>query len=331
MLEMGFPIPLKEGEKRRALLPCDVASVPLPKRLIFETGYGECLGIDDSAYRAAGATVGPRDRVCECPMICSPKPVLTDGYFRPNNLLFGWIHAVQGRRITNLLLENRMTAVAWEDMFEGGRQTFWRNNELAGEAAVMHCDAPDRSGSLRVGCRGDRVRELRVAQIRMLERLGCRVAVYYRETSHLLRAEIGRFDIVVNAVLWDVFRTDHLVYEDDLPRMKPGSLIIDISCDEGMAIESSRPTTIADPVYAHKGVLHYAVDHAPALLFRSASESISKAVAPHLPSLLDGRSNEVLQKATIIREGKILDDRISRFQKRENAAVSGQATKRPAC
>ncbi len=96
----------------------------------------------------------------ECPIICDPKPTAAAGYFQPGGTLFGWLHAIQGRRME----------------------------------------------------------------------------------------EIGRYDVLVNAVLWDVFRTDHLVYEEDLEKMRPGSMIVDVSCDEDGAVQSSHPTTIADPV-----------------------------------------------------------------------------------
>lgn len=93
-------------------------------------------------------------------------------------------------------------------------------------------------------------------------------------------------------------------------------MIIDVSCDEGMGIQSSRPTTIAEPVYWHKGILHYGVDHTPSLYFRTATESISEVVSRFVSDLAEGRPNPVLEKATVIRNGAILDDQISRFQHR---------------
>jgi len=152
--------------------------------------------------------------------------------------------------------------------------------------------------------------------VRILERLGCVITVYDRKTSPLLRDEIGCYDVIVNAVSWDVFRKDHLIYEEDLNKMRPGTMIIDISCDEAMGIQSSHPTSINNPVYVYKGVLHYAVDNSPSLFYRSASEAISKVVSGFLYDLVNGNCNEVVNKATIIRNGKILDERIRRFQNR---------------
>ncbi len=316
MREIGFPSTTKPDEKRLALLPPDISQVEHIDMLVFEQGYGLVQGYSDEAYRRAGARVAPRDVVCNCPVICLPKPMLGDSCFREDTTLFGWIHAVQGRQMTDALLGNQMTAIAWEDMYSDGRHTFWRNNEISGEAATAH--ALLQWGRLPYECDIAIIGRGNVARgaLRALERYGCETIVYDRKTSHLLRREIGRYDVIVNGVLWDVFRDDHLVYEEDLEKMKPGSMIVDISCDPHMGIETSHATSINEPVYWHKGILHYAVDHTPTLFFRSASQSISKEVARFLDKLVMGDTDATLDRATIIRRGVILDDRIRRFQKR---------------
>jgi len=316
MQVVGFPLSTKENENRIALLPRDVAQIRHAGQLVLEEGYGHVHGCSDEDYRRAGVRVAPRDVVCNSPVICCPKPMIGDAYFREGTTLFGWIHAVQGREITDILLSNHMTAIAWEDMFEGGRHTFWRNNEISGEAAIAH--ALLQWGRVPYECDVAVIGRGNVGRgaFRALERFGCKTIVYDRKTSHLLRQEIGRYDLIVNAVLWDVFRDDHLVYEEDLDRMKPGSMIVDISCDSCMGIESSRATTIENPVYWHKGVLHYAVDHTPTIYYQSVSESISREVARFADMLVTGEKDVVLERATVIRSGTILDERIRRFQKR---------------
>lgn len=316
MARIGFPISTKENEKRRDLLPRDLSTIRKVENLVFEEGYGDVLGYSDKDYSSCGATVTDRSEIFRCPIICNAKPMVQDEYFQPGKTLFGWIHAVQGRQITDLLVNNRMTAIAWEEMFEGGRHSFWRNNEISGEAAVNHAffcwgRLPYESKVAVIG-RGNVAR----GALRILERFGCNVIVYDRKTSHLLISEIGRYDVIVNAVLWDVFRKDHLVYEEDLKKMKPGSLIIDISCDEAMGIETTHATTIDDPVYWCHNILHYAVDHTPTLYYKTASESISEAVAKFINDLVEERPNKVIEDATIIRCGEILDQKIICFQNR---------------
>ncbi len=313
---IGFPIPAKEHENRRALIPADIKHIKNPDKLIFEEDYGHVLGYTDRDYRNTGAKIAPKTDVANCPLICNPKPMLTDNYFGQSKCLFGWIHAVQGRSITDKLLEHKMTAIAWEEMFEQQRHSFWRNNEISGEAAVCHAfmfwgTLPYESRVAVIG-RGNVAR----GAIRMLERFGCRVKVYDRKTSPLIRKEIDHYDVIVNAVLWDVFRDDHIIYKEDLAKMKPGSLIIDISCDEAMGIESSRATTIEEPTYTCEGIVHYAVDHTPALFYKSATESISAVVSRFLDDLIEVNENLTLTHATIIKDGYILDDKITRFQGR---------------
>jgi len=318
MRTIGFVMSRKENERRRALLPHDLKNITNKVSLYFAKGYGEIFGISDDAFLAMGANVVSEDEVYSQEIICNLKaPELSEqAFFSEGQTLFGWIHAIQGRSITDFLLERKMTAIAWEDMYEGGLHSFWRNNEIAGEAAILHSllffgKLPSDCTAAIVGrgCCGR-------GAFRILSQLGGEIVVYDRKTIHKLRNEIGRYDLVVNAVLWDIFRDDHLIYKEDLAKMKPGSMIVDISCDTGMGVETSHDTTINDPVYEVDGIIHYAVDHTPALFYRTATESISSVVCTYIDDLVEERKNLVLENATVIKAGVILDDKISRFQKR---------------
>ena len=319
MTTISFPMPRKENERRRALLPSEVALLHNPHRLYFEEGYGEVMGIGDQEYAEAGANVAEHRRLFEHSVVCCMKPPTSEerGWFtQSNQVLFGWIHAVQDRSITDWLLGRKMSAIAWEDMHQDGRHVFWHNNEMAGYAAVVQAALLwGRSlggvDAALIG-RGNTAR----GAYRALSQLGARVVVYDRATSSHLSEEIGDYDLVVNAVLWDVFRTDHLVSRADLPCMRSGAMIVDVSCDDGMGIETSHSTSIEDPVYEIDGVLHYAVDHSPALFFKDATTSISKAVARYVDELTEDTWGECLKDALIIEPGRILDERIGRFQRR---------------
>jgi N5-(carboxyethyl)ornithine synthase len=324
MNTISFVIPQKENEKRRAILPADIAKLRHPEFIFVEAGYGNVLGIDDEEYNKIGVNVVPCAELYQQNIICNPKNPAPKEYqfFKDTQTLFGWIHAVQGLEITNWLLNKKMTAIAWEDMFEEGQHTFWRNNEIAGYAAVFHSfllfGRDPRECKVAIIGRGNIAR----GALKTLTELGAQVTVYNRHTVHRLRNEIGSYDIVINAVLWDVFRAGHLVYKEDLKSMKPGAMIVDISCDDYMGIETSHSTTIENPIYAVDGILHYAVDHTPALLYKTATESISAALGPFLDDLIEGNFNPVLEKATIIKDGVILDDRIARFQERDSLLIA---------
>ena len=313
---IGFPISHKENENRRALLPCDAATVAHPGCLMLERGYGEVLGFKDEDYLSVGARIASHDEVLECAVVCDPKIGDAD-YLRrlKDQTVFGWVHAVLNRDITDKLIAGRLTAYAWEEMHESGRHVFWRNNEIAGEAAIAHayiCHGvfPYLTKVAVLG-RGNIAR----GAIRALYSMGADVRQYDRHSEKLLNQELSEYDVVVNAILWDKMRKDHVIYRDDLKRMKRGAMIIDISCDRAGAIETSVPTTIANPTYVVDGVTHYVVDHTPALFYKSTSVAISHVLPPYLDSLIEGtwRGNE---KALIVQSGKIIDQAINKFQGR---------------
>lgn len=301
-------------------MPSDLKSIPRPDMLVFEEGYGHSIGIPDDAFLAQGARIAPRSEVLSQPVICDAK-VGDARYLQElgeGQAVFGWVHAVQNRFITDKLVSKKLTAIAWEDMFEGPRHVFWRNNEIAGEAAVLH--AFTLFGRLPQACKVALLGRGNIARgaYRVLTALGAEVTTYGRGMDELLRRELPRYDVVVNGALWDPVVGGHAVRREDLDRMKRPALIIDMSCDRHGTIETSEPTTIASPVYEVEGVLHYAVDHTPALVAVTASEAISAAVAPYLPALIEGRaaSDPVLGPAVILDKGRILDERIRRAQGR---------------
>jgi N5-(carboxyethyl)ornithine synthase len=284
--------------------------------LYFESGYGDVLGYCDDDYLVRGANVVTREEAYCQDIVCNLKtPELGErDLLHDEQTLFGWIHAVQGRSIARFLCAKRMTGIAWEDMSENGRHVFWRNNEIAGEAAVYQGFAflgrlPQECEVAVLG-RGNCARGATAA----LDRLGSRVTVYDRRSIGRFREELGNYTVIVNAVLWDVFSKERLVYRDDLKRMASGSMIIDISCDEGLEIETSRATTIAEPVYTIDGVLHYAVDNAASLFWKSASTQISGALSQYIDALVMEEQSPVVARATIIDKGKILDERIVQYQ-----------------
>jgi N5-(carboxyethyl)ornithine synthase len=228
------------------------------------------------------------------------------------------VHAVQNRTITDKIISREMTAIAWEDMFEGGRHVFWRSNELAGEAAIMH--AFTLYGKLVYECNVALIGRGNVARgaYRILSCLGATINVYDRKSEKLLRQELEQYDVIVNGLLWDVYRKDHIIYREDLMRIRKPSMIVDISCDRAGAIETSRPTSIEDPTYSVDGVLHYVVDHTPALIGYSVTDCLGEQVAKYLDPIIEGKvdEHEVLGPATCIRNGQIVDHRIIDFQKR---------------
>ncbi len=128
-------------------------------------------------------------------------------------------------------------------------------------------------------------------------------------------------DIVVNCVLQNPDAPLTFLDEGDLSAFEPGSVIVDVSCDEGMGFSWARPTTFADPSFVvGNNVLYYAVDHSPSYLWDSATWEISSALLPHLEMVMDGPAgwdrNTVISKAIEIRDGVVVNPAILSFQGR---------------
>ena len=318
MKTIGFPISQKENENRRALIPQDVSRVKNPQQLYIQSGYGEILGYSDNDYKAMGCHITDFAGVLACDVICDAKigdePFLTD--LRPGQVVFGWVHAVQNRDITDAIVNAGATAYCWEDMFEQGRHSFWRKNEIAGEAAILH--AFQCWGKMAYNCDVAIIGRGNVARgaLKILDKLGAKVSTYDRRTEKKFQQELGNYDVLVNGILWDTSRTDHIIYREDLKRLRPGSMIVDISCDTNGGVETSRGTTIEQPTYVIDGVTHYVVDHTPALFYKTVSESLSAEVVKYLDELIEDSPGEVLLACRSIHEGKILDQRIIDFQHR---------------
>ena len=140
MKTIGFAISHKENENRRALIPDDIERICHPEYIYIEEGYGDVLGYGDEDYLRHGiGGICSREELLKKDVICDPK--IGDAEYLEqldSQTIFGWIHAVQNRDITDKLIQSRLTVYAWEDMYEDGRHSFWRNNEIAGEAAVFH-------------------------------------------------------------------------------------------------------------------------------------------------------------------------------------------------
>lgn len=317
MKTIGFLKSDKENENRIALLPREAKKIKNKQFVFIEEGYGEALNIKDVDFLNAGCNVVPKQEIMKKDIIVDPK--IGDAKYLKKireKTIFGWVHAVQNRDITDTIINNKLTVFAWEEMFEKGRHTFWRNNEVAGEAAVMHAITlygimPYDANVAIIG-NGNTSR----GAYRVLTQLGAKVKVYNRHMEQLLRDEISEFDIIVNCVLWDTKRNDHIIYRKDLSNMKPGALIIDVSCDKNGGIETSIPTTIENPIYIVDGIVHYAVDHTPSLVYRTVSSELSKACYKYIDQLIDEKYDDCLKNSKIFENGIILDERINEFQGR---------------
>lgn len=132
---------------------------------------------------------------------------------------------------------------------------------------------------------------------------------------------LGDHDVIVNCVLQDTNAPLTFLTNEDLDTIDPGTLIVDVSCDEGMGFEWARPTSFVDPMFTvGDNVRYYAVDHSPSYLWDSATWEISESLLPFIEVVLDGpnswSSDDVVKRAIEIQDGVIANPNILAFQGR---------------
>jgi alanine dehydrogenase len=139
-------------------------------------------------------------------------------------------------------------------------------------------------------------------------------------------ALLAEHDVIVNCVLQDPTSPMTFLTDEDLPALDAGAgtLIVDVSCDEGMGFSWARPTSFDDPTFTvGESVTYYAVDHSPSYLWNSATWEISQALLPYVPTVLAGpdawEADETLRRATEIRGGVVQNPTILSFQHRAEA------------
>ncbi|MEU0315408.1 N(5)-(carboxyethyl)ornithine synthase [Nocardioides sp. NPDC006273] len=148
--------------------------------------------------------------------------------------------------------------------------------------------------------------------------------VHTLDGNVLLPEFLASHDIVVNCTLQDVAAPLTYLRTEDLAGFAPGSLIVDVSCDEKMGFEWAKPTTFDDPMFTvGDGINYYAVDHTPSYLWNSATWEISEALLPFLRTVMEGpaawETDLTVTRAIEIEDGVIRNPSILSFQDRDPA------------
>jgi alanine dehydrogenase len=326
---------LKENERRVPVYPEHLSWIPedVRKNMWFETGYGEPFHLADDYFRqhAAGA-MSRNDIFAKTDLVILPKPTVSDlQCMREHQVLWGWPHCVQQVAMAQAAIDRQLTLIAWENMHawspksERTMHIFYKNNEIAGYAAVLHVlqllgadglYGPRRRvavigfGSVSRGAiyalHGRGFNNIHVYTRRPVHTVvDQNPDVYYHHIRldadgypqivepwgevHPLIEELADADFICNGVLQD---TDHpmmFVRNSEVGRLKKGAVVIDISCDEGMGFEFAKPTTFDEPTFlVGNEVVYYSVDHTPSYLWNAASREISRALIPFLPAVASG-------------------------------------------
>ncbi|MBU0561934.1 MAG: alanine dehydrogenase [Bacteroidetes bacterium] len=289
----------------------------------------------DDQYRDTGATiVYSQEEVYQRSEIVAKIAPLTEtevDLLQENQIVFSFLHlAVSKKNIIEKLLQKKITGISYELIEKNDELPILQSmSEIAGQLCVqigeryLGSDFPNGRGILVGGITG--VAPAAVVIIgagvvglnaaRAAVGRGCQVIVLDKDLRRLRRIEnlIGKnittvvanpytiargvkyADILIGAIQIKGEKSPHLVTEEMVKTMKKGSVIVDISIDQGGCIETSRPSTISEPVFIEHGVIHFCVPNIPAMVARTASYGLTNASIEYIMKIADnGLSNAVM-------------------------------------
>jgi alanine dehydrogenase len=319
-MRVGVPKEIKRNEYRVGLTPSAVREyVHNGHSVVVETKAGEGAGYLDDIYVKAGAEIVPDAQAVfdQAQMIVKVKEPQQAEWemLKPHHILFTYLHLAPDPAQTEGLLKSGAAAIAYETVTDerGGLPLLAPMSEVAGRIAVFSAAETllkhnGGMGLLLCGVPG--VPPARVVVLgggvvgtnsaRMALGLGAEVIVLERSiprmreiddifngrvltrfsTVDAVEDEILRADVVIGAVLTAGAAAPKLVKREHLKRMKPGSVLVDVSIDQGGCFETSHPTTHENPTYTVDGVVHYCVANMPGAAPRTSSEALGNATLP---------------------------------------------------
>lgn len=339
---VGVPKEIKDHEYRIALTPGGVARlVAEGHRVVVQRGGGVASGYADAEYEAAGATLaGDAESVFSVAdlVVKVKEPVAPEfPLLRPDLLLFTYLHLAAAPELAAALLEQRVSAIGYETVrgADGTLPLLTPMSEVAGRLSVQAGAhylerrqggrgvllagvpgvAPARVVVLGAGVVGANAASIALgmgAQVRILTR-GLERLRYLEEVLHgrletavstpeSVAASLREADLVIGAVLVPGARAPKLVTREMVRAMQPGSVIVDVSVDQGGCIETTRPTTHSDPVYVEEGVVHYCVTNMPGAVPRTSTQALCNATLPYVLRLA-GEGVEPLRCDPLLAEG----------------------------
>lgn len=326
-MNIGVVTEIKPDERRVAIQPGAAHDLVLRGHSVFvQSGAGNGAGAPDDAFAAAGATLvdTPQDVFDAAQLIVHVKePQASEiAMLTPDHTIFTYLHLAAYPAVAEGLMASGATCVAYETVVaQGTLPLLAPMSHIAGrlstQVGAFYLMAPNGGKGLLVGGHagvpqgqvvvigagaagfnaidvavgmGARVTVLDV-NIGALERVhgrwGSRVTTEY-STKAAVTQWIQHADLVVGAVLVAGDRAPVIIDRDMLDGMEAGSVMVDISIDQGGCFETSRETTHRDPTYVVDGIVHYAVGNIPGSVPHTASKALSNATLPYVRALAQG-------------------------------------------
>ncbi|MCW8933890.1 MAG: alanine dehydrogenase [Gammaproteobacteria bacterium] len=345
-MKIGAPKESKVLEGRVALIPDACAALIRQGNEVFiESGAGELSGYKDEQYSAHGVVIKQTaaELYSEACLIVKVKEPVDDDlqYLRKDHILFCYLHLAANLSLTHRLCDIGLTAIAFETVTdEAGRLPLLKPmSEIAGMLSVqigahllhqpqggkgvmlggLATTEPGHVVVLGAGVAGS-------AAAREAAAIGARVSLIDRDESRFetlsqlypnikgelssetnIAQAVNEADLLIGAVLLPGLHAPRLVSESQVKCMQAGSVVIDISVDQGGCIETIRPTNYSEPTYLKHDILHFGVTNMPGAVPITASQALSAAILPYVQRLCESRwkSDKNLQNGINVRDGEI--------------------------
>ncbi|HLV09511.1 MAG TPA: alanine dehydrogenase [Halanaerobiales bacterium] len=322
---IGVPAEIKNNENRVGITAAGVSALTdAGHQVLVQKGAGNGSGISDKNYLSEGAEIvnNAEEIYTQAEMIIKVKEPLPAeyNYLKKGQVLFTYLHLAAEQKLTNILLEKEVVAIAYETVQpeDGSLPLLTPMSEVAGRLSIQtgayFLEKPQGgSGVLLGGVPG--VKPAKVVVLgggsvginaaRMAVGLGAEVTILDISTPRLrylddifnsraktlisnkynIAEETAEADLVIGAVLIPGGRTPALINKEMVKNMKNGSVIVDVAIDQGGCVETTYPTTHDNPVFTKHGVIHYSVSNMPGAVARTSSFALSNATFPYVLEL----------------------------------------------
>jgi alanine dehydrogenase len=349
---IGVPKEIKRQEYRVALTPAGVEALTADgHQVIVEKGAGVASGFTDDFYEVAGATMiaGPDEVWSRAEMIMKVKEPIEPEWprMRAGQLIFTYFHFAASEALTRAVMQSRAIAIAYEtvELKTGELPLLTPMSEVAGRMAVQEGATylekhNGGSGVLLSGVPGVMPGKVLILgggvvgtnAAKIAAGMGARVAIMDIDLTRLryledvmpanvnllfstrwaIRKQIEDSDLIIGAVLITGKKAPNLVTREDLKRLRPGSVIVDVAVDQGGCVETIKPTTHDEPTYVVDGIIHYGVANMPGGVPRTSTLALTNATLPYALRLAHhGWRRACLEDRALLRGLNVIEGKVT--------------------
>jgi alanine dehydrogenase len=354
---VGVPREVKTDEYRVAMIPVGVEELTRAGHtVVVQAGAGQGSGIADDDYARHGAEVVPAAEEVwrRADLIVKVKEPLPEEWplLRRGQTVFTYFHFAADEKLTRAVMRSGVTAVAYETIRDArgqlplltpmsevaGRMSIQEGAKylerpfegrgilLGGVPGVLPANVVILGGGV-VGANAAKVAaglganvtilDINLDRLRYLDDVMPKNVTTLFNHRHNLLDSLVRADLLIGAVLIPGAKAPRLVRREDLKRMNPGSVIVDVAIDQGGCVETAHPTTHSDPTYIVDGVIHYCVANMPGAVGRTSTYALTNVTLPYVLQIakkgLDKgvRENAALAQGVNIRDGKVTNEAVA--------------------